>query len=98
MVAIIIALFDEAYELVRTLSFQKKDGVYYYYGNLQNKKIAVFLCKPRVSSLNKVRRFLSLYPYEAIVNIGFAGSLKPYLQQKEVYSIYRIQNHEIPYI
>lgn len=84
MVGIVIALYDEALPILKRLSFVNENGIRHYRGRLARKEVAVFLCKPGVASLSKVRRFLSLYDYEYFLNIGYAGALKPGLQVGDV--------------
>lgn len=75
MTAIICALYDEAYELIKKLYPNQKEGIRFYSGWLCDEFVAVFLIKPGFTKRQKLRRFLRLYPFTRAVSLGFAGAL-----------------------
>ncbi len=77
MFGIVIALYDEAYELFPLLRREKIDGVSQYIGSLSGQKASLFLCKPGVRRKREFIKWMEQHPFTHIVNIGLAGALRP---------------------
>lgn len=75
MVGIAIALYDEAYELIKTLQFEKAEGFRHYKGEFCGTAISLFLTKPAIASKSALRSWLASQEFSHIVLSGFCGGL-----------------------
>ena len=90
MLGIIIPLYDEAFLLIKKLTFQKIDGVYQYNGVIQNTKISLFLCKPQVKQKRQLQKWLKQHKWNLIIHLGLAGSLHPNVKHSTIFSISQV--------
>jgi len=75
MVAVIAALYDEVFLLLRELKYTKIDGIPQYTGKINDVSVALYLCKPAAPKIAKLQKFMKQHPFRFYVNAGFAGSL-----------------------
>ena len=75
MVGIIIALYEEGYELIKHLSFTKINNIPQYIGTINNIPVSLILVSPGIFKPNKLKQWIELHSFDKIINIGLAGSL-----------------------
>lgn len=90
MVAIVAALFDEVSELVNRLVIDKSSQPTHYRGKIGGVEVALLLVRPGFRKKKEFRRFMMSAPFERLINIGFAGALKPSLQLAEICPISKV--------
>ena len=92
MTAIICALYDEAFELLKTLYPAKANGIRYYIGVIKDTPVSLYLSRPGLPNREKIRRFLRLYDFHTCINIGFAGALKNNLEVGQLLKVSEVQD------
>ena len=80
MTGIIIALYEEFLPLKHSLSFRRINGVGQYNGFLFDKPVSVYLCGPNLKHRSKMLKWFEQHRFSRILNIGFAGALRPGLE------------------
>lgn len=75
MVAVVAALYDEAYLLLKELSYDNTYGVRQYRGLYKGVQLHVYLMRPGIKGINKLIKFCQHQPFSSVVNVGFAGAL-----------------------
>lgn len=75
MTGILIATHAEASPLLRLLKAVKDRGIYHYRGEYAQRNVALYILRVGVGSKEQLRRFLRLYPFDAIIHVGAAASL-----------------------
>lgn len=75
MIGILVATRAEAAMILKPAYGTKKSGIYHYRCKIADRETAIYLTRPGIPSKEQLRRFLRLYPYDAVVSIGTAASL-----------------------
>lgn len=80
MIGITAALYDEGYEVIRNLQYEKRSGIGAYYGEVSGKPVSFFLTRPGIKKKTKLIQWIRNHRFECIINTGFAGALRPGFQ------------------
>jgi len=92
MVAVVAALFDETWELIRRLEIDKSSPVTHYRGKISGVEIALLLVKPGFRKKKEFLRWLQSGRFERLINIGLAGALRNDLSLGHVCPIGRVSH------
>lgn len=75
MVGIAIPLYDEAYELLKDLQFEKQKGFRHYCGEVLGTPVSLFLTKPKLTASSSLRAWLHYHNFSVVSLSGFCGAL-----------------------
>lgn len=93
MVAILTALYDEAYELIRHFEPEKSGNLKYYRGSIRGAAVVVYLTSPGIRYSGRLQKFLELMNPGRIILTGFAGALNSNLPCGAICNINSILNN-----
>lgn len=89
MFLVFVALYDEAYALLKKFSFRRQNQLSLYEGVLASQKTMICLTGPGIKKPNKITNLLQELSFSYIINIGFAGALHQGLCPGDIFFINR---------
>ncbi|MCS6983907.1 MAG: hypothetical protein NZM25_02115 [Leptospiraceae bacterium] len=89
MILVLVALYDEAFPLLRKLNFFRMHGISLYQGRLFGQESALALIGAGVARKMRLLKLMKDISAQYVINIGFAGALRQGLQVGEGYVVDR---------